>query len=283
VRPLEDLIRTITLRRWLRSALPLPVRKRLAVVLGRQRWLPDRAWWVLELLRDQADRDPNGFHRFLWANHLAYAESYEIERRFGELQVHPSRRLLFQDLAAVLHARGVEPSTGVRSVFEVGCSLGYLLRLVEGGLFASAEILEGNDIDAYAVAEGNRYLGTVGSKVRLHHADMSELEGVMGDRRFDIVLCAGVLMYLREEDAAPVVGTILRHTGQLAGFAGLAHPERDNRDLATAEVRTRDGTFIHNIDRMVERAGGQVVFRRWEGAREVDGNTIYFVLAAPPS
>jgi SAM-dependent methyltransferase len=271
----------MTLRRWLRSALPLPVRKRLAVMLGRQRWLPDRAWWVLELLRDQADRDPNGFHRFLWTHHLAYAESYEIERRFGALQLHPSRRLLFDDLAAILRERGVQPATGIHSMFEVGCSLGYLLRFVEGGLFASAQVLEGNDIDAYAVAEGNRYLGSVGSRVRLHHADMSELERVMSGQRFDIVLCAGVLMYLREEDAGAVVGTILRHTGQLAAFAGLAHPERDNRDLATAEVRTRDGTFIHNIDRMVERAGGRVMFRRWEGAREVDGNTIYFVFAAP--
>ena len=26
---------------------------------------------------------------------------------------------------------------------------------------------------------------------------------------------------------------------------------------------------------------GRVVFRRWEGARQVDGNTIYFVFAEP--
>jgi hypothetical protein len=39
--------------------------------------------------------------------------------------------------------------------------------------------------------------------------------------------------------------------------------------------------LIHNIDRMIERAGGRVLWRRWEGARKVDGNTIYFLIAEP--
>ncbi|HEV8599591.1 MAG TPA: class I SAM-dependent methyltransferase [Gemmatimonadales bacterium] len=249
--------------------------------MGRQRWLPDRAWWVLELLRDQAARDPNEFHRFLWTHHLAYAESYEVEQRFGTDQLHASRRLLFDDLKASLRARRIDPAKDIHSVFEVGCSLGYLLRFAETQLFPAAEILEGNDIDAYAVREGTRYLESVGSRVRLHHADMTELDRVMGTRRFDVVLCPGVLMYLREEAAGSVVTSILRHTGRVAAFAGLAHPARDNRELAVAEVRERDGTFIHNIDRLVERAGGRVIFRRWEGARQVDGNTIYFVFAEP--
>lgn len=251
------------------------------MIVGRQRWIPDRAWWVLELLRDQAERDPNGFHRFLWSHHLAYAESYEVERRFGAEQLHPSRRLLFDDLGATLRARGIDPACDIHSVFEVGCSLGYLLRFLETELFGSAEVLEGNDIDAYAVEEGAKYLASVGSRVRLHRADMTDLDRVMGSRRFDVVLCPGVLMYLREADAGAVVGSILRHTNRLAAFAGLAHPARDNRELEVGEVRERDGTFIHNIDRLVERSGGRVVFRRWEGDRQVEGNTIYFVLAEP--
>lgn len=257
------------------------MRRRLAVLVGAQRWIPDRSWWVLELLRDQAERDPNEFHRFLWSHHLAYAESYEVERRFGSEQVHPSRRLLFNDLETVLRERGIDPAHGIQSVFEVGCSLGYLLRFLETELFRSAQVLEGNDIDAYAVEEGAKYLVRVGSRIKLHQADMTELERIMGARRFDVVLCTGVLMYLREEDAIRVVGSIMRQTGQLAAFAGLAHPDRDNRELTSAEIRERDGTFIHNIDRMVERAGGRVVFRRWEGARQVEGNTIYFVFAEP--
>jgi SAM-dependent methyltransferase len=272
-------IGTSTLRAWLRSALPLGMRRRLAIMVGGQRWIPDRSWWVLELLRDQAERDPNEFHRFLWSHHLAYAESYDVERRFGAEQVHPSRRLLFDDLEATLRTRGLDPARDIHSVFEVGCSLGYLLRYLETELFRSAEILEGNDIDAYAVQEGTRYLEAAGSRVRLHQADMKDLERVMGARRFDVVLCPGVLMYLREQDAGAAVGTILRHTSRLTAFAGLAHPAHDNRELASALVRERDGTFIHNIDRLVERAGGRVVFRRWEGARQLDGNTIYFVFA----
>jgi len=268
-------------RRWLRAVVPLPFRRGLAALVGRQRWLPGRYWWAMELLRDYAERDPNGFHRFLWSHHLAYAESYEVERRFGPENLHPSRRLLFEDLTRILRAREVDPATAVRSVFEVGCSLGYLLRYLETEVFPAAERLEGNDIDRYAVAEGNRYLGRLGSKVRLSATDMSDLETLLDGQRYDVVLCAGVLMYLREQDAVPVVRSVLRHTDGMAVFAGLAHPERDNAELETSAVRERDDTFIHNIDRMVTEAGGTVVFHRWEGARQVDGNTIYFVFAQP--
>jgi hypothetical protein len=74
---------------------------------------------------------------------------------------------------------------------------------------------------------------------------------------------------------------MLRHTSRLAVFAGLAHPDADNRNLAASVLRDRDGTWIHNIDAMVEREGGRVVARRWGGSELVDGNTIYFVLAEP--
>lgn len=262
--------------------MPLWARQRLAVLVGRQRWLGDRYWWAFELLRDFAERDPDGFHRFLWANHLAYAESYEVERRFGPDQVHPTRRMLFADMEGVLRSRGVEPAKDVESVFEVGCSLGYLLRHLETGPFAGARMLEGNDIDGYAVEVGGEQLARMGSRVRLHRADMGDLDQVFAGRRFDVTIAAGVLMYLRENAAAEVVRTMLRHTGRLAVFAGLAHPERDNRELAESALRERDGTFIHNFDRMVAAAGGLVVARRWEGARQVDGNTVYFVFAAPP-
>jgi hypothetical protein len=66
-------------------------------------------------------------------------------------------------------------------------------------------------------------------------------------------------------------------------LAGLAHPDQDNATLAASAVRERDGTFIHNLDAMVQDAGGRVVHRRWEGARLLDGNTIYFVFGVPQS
>lgn len=268
-------------RRWIRQAVPLWARRRLAILVGRQQWLKARYWWAFELLRDFAERDPDGFHRFLWAHHLAYAESYEVERRFGGDKVHPTRLMLFADLEEELRRRGAEPARDVQSVFEVGCSLGYLLRHLETGLFASASTLEGNDIDRYAIDAGTRKLTALGSRVRLHHADMAHLTAVFAGRTFDVTIAAGVLMYLREAAALEVVGVMLRHTGRLAVFAGLAHPEQDNLNLPASTLRERDGTWIHNLDAMVERAGGHVVARRWGGAQVVDGNTIYFVLAEP--
>lgn len=268
-------------KRWIRRAVPLWARQRLAILVGRQRWLEARYWWAFELLRDFAERDPDSFHRFLWAHHLAYAESYEVEQRFGEGNVHPTRRMLFADLEQELRQRGMEPPQDVESAFEVGCSLGYLLRHLETGLFASARTLEGNDIDGYAVEAGTRRLAALGSRVVLHHADMADLARVLGERSFDVTIAAGVLMYLREEAALEVVRVMLRHTGRLAVFAGLANPEEDNRTLNASGVRGRDGTWIHNIDAMVERACGRVVARRWGGSELVDGNSIYFVLAEP--
>ncbi len=269
------------LKSALRACVPLGARKRLAVWLGGRHGSSSRYWLVLELLRDYAARDPDGFHRVLWSHHLAYAETYEVAERFGAERVHPTRRMLFDDLRRCLEGRGVVPERDVRSVLEVGCSLGYLLRHLETGMFAAAEVLDGLDIDGYAVRAGEAHLRALGSRVRLQVGDVAELDRLAPARRYDVTICAGVLLYLHEEEAARVVAATLRHTGGVAAFAGLAHPDRDNAALARSAVRERDATFIHDIDAMVAAAGGRVVFRRWEGAREVEGNTIYFVLAEP--
>jgi len=87
-----------------------------------------------------------------------------------------------------------------------------------------------------------------------------------------------VLMYLNESVAGEVIAKMLRHCRLLA-MAGLAHPRIDNALLHDSDVRTSDSTFIHNFDRMVADNGGHVVWRRWEGTRDVEGNTIYFVFA----
>ena len=268
-----------TARRWVRATVPLWLRRRAAIVVGQQRWLGGRYWWVLELLRDFADRDPNEFHRFLWSHHLAYAETYDVSSRFGAANLHPSRQIFFEGLVGALAVRGIAPAA-VRSVFEAGCSLGYLLRHLETEVFTAATLIEGNDIDRFAVQRGQEHLVELGSKVRLHAADLSDLPAIFGGGRFDVVLAAGVLMYLREADARRMVEVLLRGTGQVLALAGLADPERDNRELAESGRRERDDTFIHNLDRFVT-AGGRVISRRWDGARQVDGNTIYFVFAEP--
>ena len=189
--------------------------------------------------------------------------------------------MLFDDLRAYLTEAGVVPEADIRSVFEVGCSLGYLLRHLETGLFSGATTLEGIDIDRYAIEQGSTHLAAIGSKVRLEAADMGDLDSILAGRTFDVILCAGTLLYLPERDARAVIHSILEHTGVVAVLAGLAHPDRDNSTLTESTLRARDATFIHDLDGMVREADGRVVRRRWEGARMVDGNTLYFVFASP--
>ncbi len=268
------------LRRLVTWGLPAPVRRRLALFVERQAWLDParRHRWSMELVRDLADTDANAFHAFLWSNHLGYASSYEVAERFGPENVKLSRRMFFTDLVDHLGALGLPRLDQVGSVFEVGCSLGYQLRLMETELFPGATELEGIDIDRYAIEAGADHLRRQGSKVVLRCADTRELGPILGGRTFDLIVCTGVLMYLTEPLAAAAVDVMLSH-GRAVALSGLAHPDIDNARLDRSDVRARDNTFIHNFDRLVESAGGTVVFRRWEGSRDVDGNTIYFVFA----
>jgi SAM-dependent methyltransferase len=263
-----------------RAALPLFIRKRLAVWLNSQERVAAarRSWWVQELLRDLAEKNINEYHKFLWSNHLSYAETYDVPSRFGRENMKGSRVLFFADLKQHLASVSLFPAD-VKSVFEVGCSLGYQLRSLETDLFPSATILDGVDIDAYAIQAGSEYLAGIGSKVRLTCQDMELLEKSLGSRQYDIILCTGVLMYLKEEDARRLVAVLLRHTRRMAAFSGLALPERDNAEMGSSIPRESDHSFIHNIDSMVKDADGRIVARRWEGDRVVDGNTIYFVFA----
>lgn len=268
------------LKAWVRAALPLAFRKRLAIWIGSQTWLAGRGWWSTEIVRDLAERDADAYHRFLWTHHLAYAETYEVAERFGADKLHPSRRILVDDLVAHLQ-RGSQPAGEVRSVLDVGCSMGYVLRFLETSVFHRGDTFLGVDIDRYAVARGAEYLRALGSRVELCAADVGALDEVLRGRRFDVVICLGVLMYLTEAVASRVVEAMLRHTSGTLAVAGLAHPTTDNADLPRSERRARDKSWIHNVDAMVYRAGGEVVYRRWEGPRSVSGNTIYFLFCRP--
>lgn len=266
----------------LRSMLPLSARKRLCLMLNRLKWIEEgrRHWWSIELLKDFAESDVNGYHKFLWANHLSYAATYEPSLRFGAENMRESRRLFFSDLQGLLGRMGIDPAREIDSVLELGCSLGYQLHYVETGLFRGASVLEGLDIDRYAIEAGRERLSASGSRVRLYCSDMESFEEVAGERVYDILICSGVLMYLSQEPAARLVRRMIGRTGKVLAFAGLAH-DADNSGLEASVVRERDGTFVHNIDEMVRSAGGRILQRRWDGGGIVDGNTIYFVFAAP--
>ena len=266
----------------LRLALPLSSRKRI-VNWTRQRGLPGNFFLSMELLRDFAESNPNEFHRFLWSHHLAYAGGYETSRfEAGELE--PSRRLLFQDIQEHLRKRDVVPERDVESVFDAGCSLGYVLRFAETQAFPEAMRLHGVDVDRYAVSAGATYLRGLGSKIELAAGDATDLERVMGQQNYDVVLCCGVLMYFDEPTAADIVKTLLRHTRLALGLICLAHPTTNNSELASSAIRPRDRGFIHNLDAMIRDAGGRVVCRRSMGNENLEGySPPYLVIAEPNS
>jgi SAM-dependent methyltransferase len=261
-----------------RRALPLGARRQLAVLAGRQSWLPGQHWWPHAILDDWRARDPNAFHRFLWSHHLAYAESYGTHR-FDRESLNLTRQLLVESLVANLARSGRLQE--VRSILDVGSSLGYLLRMMEVDVFPGADVFDGVDIDGQAVVAGSHYLRASGSRVRLMHGDMAELDRLVGDTTYDLVVCAGTLMYLDQHAAAEVVRGLIRRTRIVVAMADLAHPEIDNAFLERSGVRSSDGAFIHNLDAMVEHVGARVVWRRWDGARLLDGNSVYFVFAEP--
>lgn len=265
----------------LRAVLPLSLRKQFAVALHRREWIDpeSRYWWTRELLRDFAEKEPASYHRFLWSNHLGYAATYNVETRFLKVEIPGSRRIFFSDLSAHLRALGMDPARDIRSVLEVGCSLGYQLRYMEKEIFPGADDLMGIDIDQLAVEQGMEHLGNAGSKVRLIADDMGRLDQVCDGKRFDVIVCTGVLMYLDEAEATNVMAAMLRICGKVVAISGPAHPKVDNALLDRAVPRSNDGSLIHNMDRIVERAGGTVLARKYEGNRIVDGHTIYFVFA----
>ena len=85
----------------------------------------------------------------------------------------------------------------------------------------------------------------------------------MGDRRYDVVLCCGVLLYLDELTAERVMGVLLAHTRLVLGLICLAHPTMENSRLSRSEIRALEGGRIHNLDALVRHARGEVALRRW--------------------
>ena len=243
-----------------------------------QSWLPSRSVWSRQLLLDWATSSPAAYHRWVWRHHAAFPEIYHPELRFAPGSVDRARIELFEDLIATLRRDGIEPAS-VTSVLEVGSSLGYLLRYVEESVFPGASVLEGVDIDRFAVEAGNAELQRRNSRVRLRHLDATDLGGYLNGRSFDVVFCAGMLMYLNEVEAAQLVATMLRAANVAMAITGIADPLQDNATMVSHTFRDWDTAYVHNLDAMVLDAGGRILFRRWDGPREIDGLSVYHLIA----
>ena len=177
---------------------------------------------------------------------------------------------------------GLDSSKDIRSAFEVGCSLGYLLRFIEKDISPNSTELVGIDIDRVAIDHGARYLRSVGSKVKLICGDMEELVHFVGNDRFDFVFACGVLSYLNEKDAAKVVSEMLHRTNKILGLVGLACRSINNRELSQSQLSAAHrNQWIHNFEAMIEAADGCVIASRWEGDRQFSNQPIYFVFAVP--
>jgi SAM-dependent methyltransferase len=280
------------IKRWIRllirgvsaalgRVLPLPLRLRIVKWTGR-RGLPGNFFVSMVLLSDFAASRPNEFHRFLWSHHLAYAKSYETSR-FVAPKLEFSRVLLFREIQDHLRKRGLTPERDVQSVFDVGCSVGNVLRYAETQVFPAATRLRGVDVDRHAIDVGAAYLRDVSSKIELAACDATDLERAMGKQNYDLVLCCGVLLYFDQPTAADIVKTLLRHTRLALGLIGLAHPSMDNSILTCSVVRPRDHAFIHNLDAMIRNAGGRVICQRWMAHENKNINSPPYIVLAEPN
>jgi poly-gamma-glutamate capsule biosynthesis protein CapA/YwtB (metallophosphatase superfamily)/SAM-dependent methyltransferase len=269
------------------TLVPLELRKRLAIWLNRKRWGSSGYSSTEGVVGDLMRGNPKAFHKFMWANHMrAYATWYDSAALFHSNKMNGSEimcREFFKDLRELMGELGLDVAGGIRSVFEVGCSLGYLLHFIEKNVFPNAGELVGIDIDGEAIDKGRRYLHSSGSNVNLICGDMEYLGRLVGDRHFDFVFAAGVLSYLNEEDAARVVADMLGRTDKILALVGLACASGDNRELDTSHLSPENrNQWIHNFEAMVAAAGGRVVRRRWEGTDVHNRQPLYFVFATGP-
>jgi len=266
---------------FLRLLLPLEIRKALVVRIEQLkfRWGAD---FSLGILADLRRHNPEALHRFLWSNHLAYAATYEVEKRFAASNLNPTRQILFGQIVDYYRRCALNPREQIRSVLEIGCSLGYLLRHLELYTFPDAAPLHGLDIDRHAVQTGMSYLQSVNSKVRLFEADVTRVGNVAGNQLYDLALCCGVLMYVNKETAKATLQKIFAVSRRLVGIICLAHDER-RRTILNSEIRKSDGAYLHDMHRMIEEVGGRLISSTFVNAAASGSSPSHVILAEPPA
>ena len=71
--------------------------------------IPGHMRIAIELIRDFAQRDPSAFHQFLWSNHLAYADGFDL-RLFEPGRLGSTRERLLDLMCRECLAKGIEPA-----------------------------------------------------------------------------------------------------------------------------------------------------------------------------
>jgi len=262
------------------ATVPIDLRKRIARWLFKHDCFPGLSWLSLELLADFRRNNFSEYHKFLWKNHLFYAETFNADERFGPENQREASRKFFELLPKQLLSLQISPNQ-VSSVLEVGCSLGFQLRFMETEMFPGAKKFLGIDIDETAIAEGRKALASQGSLIELMVGDIQHQCDIIGTRKFDVVICTGALMYLDEQAATACIAEMLKHAKYILGVSGLAHLGVPNCQLEHSVLRKWDHSLIHNLEKMVLAGGGRVLGVGWEVDEIVDERTNYFVFSPP--
>jgi len=266
----------------LHRTLPLSARKAIVASELCRTWRGGYEFSV-GLLDDLRRRDPDTLHHFLWSNHLACAQTYEVSKKFGAANLNPSRVILVREIVDYFGARGLDPRLDIHSILDVGCSVGHLLRHLEMDVCPSARVLHGIDIDKQAIESGMTHLTAQKSSVKLFEADAERAGQLIGDQTYDLVLCCGVLMYMSEPKADQTIRAMLARAIRLVGIICLADRACQETPDPKSVTRAHDGAFLHHVDRMIVRAGGRVVCSQLVGAEVSGSSPSYVILAEPPA
>jgi hypothetical protein len=89
------------------------------------------------------------------------------------------------------------------------------------------------------------------------------------------MLCCGVLMYVNTSIAEKVARMIFARAVRLVGLICLA-PLKGQHG-----VRASDGVFVHDMDPLIDKAGGKVLSARWIGTTTSGSSPSHVIIAEP--
>lgn len=119
-----------------------------------------------------------------------------------------------------------------KTVLDVGCSLGYFcLEALKRGATRGV----GWDVDPDRVRQAGMIAEMLGSSAEYYHRD---IEGVISDEVFNVVMCLNVLHHMR--DPIAVLDKLIRMTGETL-ILEIATPEGPDRDKFGLSVRRSRG------------------------------------------